>query len=187
MKKTTLLATILAGSVLALPAHAISVPFTLETNGGTGTGTITEPFASPIYDFSFTLTSNNNGSPGIITSYGATATDLIEVTYTWAYFTIDIDGSGPDPFGYAIDFATPADIVQLTADLPAPAIQSGSGSFIVQPGQEFGFGILSTDGRLGPATATVFGNITVVPLPAGGLLLLSGLGALAAARRRAAW
>jgi hypothetical protein len=180
--KPGLLAAALASALLALPAHAISVPFVFDNGGGSGTGTLTEPGASPLFDFSLTLTSNDDGNSNITTRYGAIAPSLIEVDFTWAYFTIDPGGSFFEAFGYEVD----GSFVQLTAELAPPAIQSGNSSFIVQPGQSFSFAILSSDGVLGPATATVFGNITVVPLPAGGVLLLSALVALAGLRRRRA-
>jgi hypothetical protein len=176
MKKLLLACAAVAGMAGAVDAAVL--PFTFSNNGGTGLGT--DNGASPVYDFSLTLSSNANNVGGINTTYTATAPEGVKVDFNWAYFTIDVDGSAFDPFGYFVG----GTFTTLTANLAAPAIQGAASSFIVAAGQDFGFWSGSVDADLGRSTGTVFGTITPVPLPAGGILLVGALGGLMALRRR---
>lgn len=181
MRKTFLgLAAVVALGV----SGASAAPFVFNANGGNGTGVDNGPVGA--FDFAVTLTSNNNGASDIFTTATTLAAVNSSVTGVWTYITNDKDGSSFDPFGYFIDsvFVT---LVQLsTSGIPAPAIQSGTFSFSVLAGQDFGFYNQNFFGALGSSTGVAYGDIipAAVPVPAAGLLLLAALGGLTALRRR---
>jgi hypothetical protein len=92
------------------------------------------------------------------------------VFFNWSYVTQDRDGSTFDPFGYVLN----GNFVQLTANgLPINSTQSGTASFIVQPGDLFGFNQRSVDSQLGRGITSVSGfSIVAVPFAPGLLGLL---------------
>ncbi len=176
------LAAVAALSLVATEASAAT--FTFDSSGGNGTGVDNGPTGA--FDFAVTLVSNNNGTGGLFTTATALATVGQVVSGVWQYSSNDVDGSSFDPFGYFIDSVF-VGLVQLSTNGdPSPAFQSGVFSFNVANGQNWGFYALATDGVLGSSTGVAYGDISPVPLPAGGLLLLGALGGVAALRRRKA-
>jgi len=86
------------------------------------------------------------------------------VSFNYSYGTFDLPNGGFDPFGVVVN-----NVFTLLADLDG---QSGSYTFLVNPGEEFGFGVLTTDNIGGAGFATISNfNVTPVPTPA----LLPGL------------
>ena len=184
MIRTLAFAAAAATTVAATDARA-SI-FTFDNGGGDGS---VSDLGLGTFDFAFEFTSNNDGvNNDVFTTQTALAVEAITVSGEWVYSTQDTGGSSFDTFGYFVDdvFTT---LVQLSTDgLASPAIQFGTYSFMVEAGKAFGFYMFSTDGQEGAASATVYGNIdpAVIPLPAGGLLLIGALGGLALLRRRTA-
>ncbi|MDO9640864.1 MAG: VPLPA-CTERM sorting domain-containing protein [Pseudotabrizicola sp.] len=178
--RTTALGAVAALAIGATSAGAVT--FAFDSNGGSGTGVDNGPVGA--YDFQISLVSNNNGTGGIYTTATGVADQAYEVSGVWQYSTSDVDGSSFDPFGYFIDSVF-INLVQLSTNgMPAPAFQNGVFSFLVAAGQAFGFYAYANDGILGSSTSIAYGNLTPVPLPAGGLLLLTALGGVALVRRR---
>ncbi|WP_168219885.1 VPLPA-CTERM sorting domain-containing protein [Pseudotabrizicola formosa] len=178
--RTTALGVVAALAIGATSAGAVT--FTGETNGGSGTFVDNGPNA--FYDFQLTLTSNDNGTPNIFTTGSAVADQAYKVSGVWTFQSPDPGGSSFDPFGYFIDSVF-VGLVQLSTNgLIVPAIHNGTFEFIVAAGQTFGFYALATDGILGSSTSVAYGNVSQVPVPAAGLLLLSALGGVALVRRR---
>lgn len=174
-----------AVAVLSLAiTEASAATFTFDNNGGNGTGVDNGPTGA--FDFAVTLVSNNNGSSNVFTTATAVAAVSQVVTGFWQYSTNDVDGSSFDPFGYFIDSVF-VNLVQLSQNgIPSPSFQNGSFSFNVAAGHNWGFYTVATDGIFGSSTGVALGNVSPVPLPAGGLLLLGALGGVAALRRRKA-
>lgn len=178
--RTTALGAVAALAIGATSAGAVT--FTGDANGGSGTFVDNGPNAA--YDFQLTLTSNDNGVSGIYTTATAVADQSYKVSGVWQYSTADVDGSSFDPFGYFIDSVF-VNLVQLSTNgLPAPGFQNGVFEFIVAAGKSFGFYAFATDGAFGSSSSIAYGNVSAVPLPAGGLLLLTALGGVALVRRR---
>lgn len=185
LKKTTIAAVAALAFSGAAVQQASAVTFTFSDGGGNGTGT---NLGSPVgaFDFGLGLTSNNNGTGGIYTTWTSVDASNQLITGNWQYATNDVDGSYYDKLGYFIDDVYTT-LVQLSVDgIPAPAFQNGTFSFSVTGGHNYGFYMVATDGVLGSGQGFVVGDVDVaaVPLPAGGLLLLGALGGIAALRRR---
>jgi hypothetical protein len=166
-------ATVLTMGLATTTAQAVT--FTFSNGGGNGTGNILYASAS---DFGLVLLGNNNGNSAITASFSATPATHVTVTGGFTYQTTDGRGTALDPFGYFVGTT----FTQLSQNILNKLTQVGTFSFNVAAGQNFGFWITSTDGKSGKSTATV--SAAVVPLPAGGLLLLGAMGGLAALRRR---
>ena len=171
-----------AGALAVAGTSASAVTWTFDNGGGDGTG---QDLSNPngAYEFQLELESNDNGVSDILTTWTATAMEWIKVAGEWAYSTNDIDGSSFDVFGYFIDDV----FTQLSIDDLEPiGAHSGTYSFLVESGSTFGFYMQNFEGGFGSAEATAYGNISAVPLPAGGVLLLTALGGLVIARPRKA-
>lgn len=86
------------------------------------------------------------------------------VSFNWDYGTFDDPTGGYDPFGFVVN-----NVFTLLADIDGTA---GNYTFLVNPGDEFGFGVLTVDNAFGAGYATISNfNVTPVPTPA----LLPGL------------
>lgn len=176
-EKLVALATALSLAFLANPAKAVT--FTPDLGGGDGEVIDLDPGA---FQFAFTIVSSNHGLEDQLTKAVATAGPKpIRVSGVWNFSTQDVDGSSFDPFGFFIG----SELTQLSTDgLLPPAFHNGSFLFNVAAGETFGFYALSTDGEAGRSSTSVFVNVSAIPLPAAGLLLLSALGGLHLLRRR---
>lgn len=158
------------------PAAATAVTFSFDAGGGNGTFTdLSDP--GGFFDVAFNMTgSNTNTLTSVVTTYSGPndGTKPLSVSGQFGYLTNDIDGPLFDPFGFLID----GQQFQLTDD-NGPRGQSGMFSFLVQPGQQFGWYIDAIDDELGAAGVTVGAELAPVPLPAGLSLALVGIAALA--------
>lgn len=176
-EKLIALATALSLVFLANPATAVT--FTPDLDGGDGNVVDLDPGA---FHFAFTIISSNMGIPGQLTKNVATAGSTpLRVSGVWNFSTQDEGGSTQDPFGFFIGNT----LTQLSQDgLNPPAFHNGNFLFNVAAGESFGFYALSIDGESGRSSTSVFANVTAIPVPAAGLLLLSALGGLRILRRR---
>ena len=179
-KTTTLaLAATAALAVSAVMAPAVTLSFT--DGGGNGKFIALPPSPDSI---SFAMSSNNNGKKNKDAIYGGTtgATESLIVTGLWSFFTQDHRNASQDPLGYFIGSVFTA----LSFPKKSPANEHGSFSFLVPANTFFGWVLSSTDGRKGRSHGVITADIDVapVPLPAGGLMLLSAVAGLAALRRR---
>ena len=179
-KTTTLaLAATAALAVSAVMAPAVTLSFT--DGGGNGKFIALPPSPDSI---SFAMISNNNGKKNKDAIYGGTtgATESLIVTGLWSFFTKDKRNASQDPLGYFIGSVFTA----LSFPKKAPAHEGGSFSFLVPANTFFGWVLSSTDGKKGRSHGVITADIDVapVPLPAGGLMLLSAVAGLAALRRR---
>jgi hypothetical protein len=155
---------------------ASAVTLTFNNNGGNGVGTVTSPS-------SFTMTGNNNNVSGLDTVWsGMTGATGLTVTGSFGYSTADRRGSAKDTFSYFIGNV----FTLLSSSAAFPAFQSGPFTLVVPANTLFGWVIKSPDGKLGAASVAIYTDLSAVPLPAGGLLLVGALGGLSALRRRKA-
>jgi hypothetical protein len=122
---------------------------------------------------SLTITGHNAGSGGDTASYTITAPLSGMVTFDWGYSSTDTGDW--DRGGYMIN--------GVKTVLANNANQgTGSGSFMVNAGDIFGFYVESVDGGFGPGILTITNFAAPVPEPA--TLAVVGLGLAAVARRR---
>lgn len=165
-----LLGAVLAASACWLPAPAQAIGFVGYYATGNWTinaipnASVTVSGAAP--NNTITLEGKNNGGGLSNTTFTIIADPSAPlastVSFNWSYVTRDRDGSTFDPFGYVLNGA----FVQLTANgLPDNSTQSGTASFLVQPGDEFGFNQRSVDSILGRGITEVSGfSIIAVPV-----------------------
>ena len=116
------------------------------------------------------------------------APQAMTIHLEWVYVT---QGLPADDVAlvYSIDwssFSNPIFTEHELSDPDGETAQSGAFSFDVAAGEHFGFGVSSLGDSAGPATVTyqLRAESSPVPLPAAGLLLIGGLGALSLARKR---
>jgi hypothetical protein len=140
--------------------------------------------ASTSTNFAGTIVGSNDDTDLLETGFTVTAGagEILNVSGSFSYSTFDTDGSFWDPL-LLIENGTETDLAPNLAFLGSA---SGLFSFTVLAGQSFSFVIRSLDGEEGVALANIVGSIqlALVPLPATALMLLAGLGGLAALRRR---
>jgi len=186
--RTILVVAGLAGatSFLAAPVRAIGFSGYYATGNWTinapGDATVTVSGAAP--NNTITLTSKDNrpfsqANTSFTIVADPSAPVASTVRFNWSYLTQDDDGSLWDPFGYVLN----GTFFQLTANgLPTNSTQSGTATFIVQPGDVFGFNQRSVDSRFGPGITDVSGfSIIAVPVAPS---LLGLLPLVLAARKR---
>ena len=177
-------------SLLPLASNAATIDscdsFVVETAPGNGS---VDVLGAGSFDCAFTITSSNSGSAGsVLTTFLATLPVAYNwiIDFNWNYSTQDLTGSEFDQFGYVVDGV----LTQLSADnVASPAFQNGSNSVSVAGGSSFGWYMNAVDNQLGSADSDVYANFTMVaavPLPAGVVLLISGLAGLGVLRCRAA-
>jgi hypothetical protein len=123
---------------------------------------------------------NGDGFPGVTgaTYYLTTLTSSLPsfVSFAWDYGTFDDPTGGFDPFGVLVN-----DVFTLLADQDGT---SGTYTFQVNPGDEFGFGVVTTDNAFGSGYATI-SNFNVTPVPTPALLPgLIGMGVAALRKKR---
>ena len=160
----------LAVAVAYLPAPARAIGFTgYYATGNWTTNAIpnaTVTVIGPAPSSTIRLRSKDNGGGASDTTFTIIADPSAPVASTvffnWSYVTRDRDGSTFDPFGYVLN----GSFIQLTVNgQPDNSTQSGSASFLVQPGDEFGFNQRSVDSQLGRGITDVSGfSIIAVPV-----------------------
>lgn len=132
---------------------------------------------------------SSNTDSGLLanTDFTITSLDNGVVTFNWVYSTEDRDGSFYDPFGWLIN----GSFTQLTID-DLFTTQSGTESFTVNAGDEFGFRMTSLDSALGSATVVISNfsapgapdSVSPVPVPAAVWLFGTGLIGLFGMRKK---
>ncbi len=171
-------------------AAAAALAFSTTTASAVTYGVLTQgsstytPLPLNGFDVMFALTSNNNGQKAKVAEvYGMTgAGENLLVSGTWRFSTTDKRNASKDPLGYFIGSVFTA----LSFPKRTPALEHGVFSFLVPQNTVFGWILSSTDGKKGSSYGKICANVDVspVPLPAGGLMLLGAFGGLAALRRR---
>ncbi|HBY60381.1 MAG TPA: hypothetical protein DEH78_11195 [Solibacterales bacterium] len=150
--------------------------WTFFTEGNGAVSTINEPNSITLFgsDDSCEGEECDNGSR--ITRFQITYNELAPIlfTFSWEYVTFD-DNAGFDPFGYFINET----FVELTD--PELGNQTGTAEVTINPGDTFGFYILSTDDCCGLAYANIPQGI---PEPSTYLMMGGGLALVGLVSRR---
>lgn len=165
----------------AQPSDAAVLNFVLDKSGGNGFA-MSEDLDG--YEFGFTLFGNSTRTGAMTwTTYSATVPDIgsvpLEASGHWSYVTYDSRGPSADTFGYILN-GTKTELF----DKNGLASQAGLFSFYLSTGDTLGWYVDSMDGLGGRAVVGVTANVSTVPLPAAGLLLLGGMAGLGAAAKR---
>jgi hypothetical protein len=133
---------------------------------------------------------NGDGFPGVtgatyyLTTLAASSLPSY-VSFTWNYGTFDLPGLDPDGNAFGQD-----PFVVVDPSSPDPILlaefdgESGIYTFLVNPGEQFGFGVLTEDNAFGSGYATI-SNFSVTPVPTPALLPgLIGMGVAALRKKR---
>ncbi len=167
----------LAALVLATVSAPAMAAFTLSNDNGGDGYVVVDPLDPRI----FTLFSANN-APDIdsgfnnVTSYGQTATSVRVINVRWSHVTTD-ERARFDPAGWFLG----EHFFQLTDDdITTGIVQGGSFQIAVNPGDEWGFYIGTSDSFGGRGQL----NISTVPEPGSWAMLIAGFGLTGAAMRR---
>jgi hypothetical protein len=161
---------LLALGTAAQPAHATSVG--LIPTGGSFSDTITSNGPTFTQNYDFQLDSSSTGLSVLATGLGQTSptfgVDLLKLSLYDAAHNLIAEGSG-SPFAFFDSFAQ-------------TGVALGAGAYLLTV-----FGEV-TAGKQAFVSVSIAANAAQTPIPAAGLLLLSGLGAIGglAARRRKA-
>lgn len=172
--KSILPVAIMVNILLAAPAMAA---FTLANdNGGDGFVQV-----DPLEPRNFTLFSANN-APDInnnfsnLTTYGDTASRARLVNVRWSHVTADSEANW-DAGGWFLN----GSFNQLTDDsITTGIVQGGRFQIVLNPGDDWGFYINTTDSFNGRGELT----ISTVPEPQSWALLIAGFGLVGAVARR---
>ncbi len=122
----------------------------------------------------------DNGSGwGGQTLYTTSAAGSGLVSFDWNYSTSDWNSSW-DPFGTVLN----GNFTQLTSGFSTN--ESGSYSFNVSQGDNFGFGIKTVDNVIGSGKVKISNFSAPVPEPITGLVLAAGMGGAALSRAKKA-
>lgn len=113
-----------------------------------GDGGVSEQAPSPGFSLAFTLRGNDAGGRDRITRFQTEALTNTEVAFTWSFSTED-QSAFWDPAGFSVSGSD----TRITDD--SLRDQSGSGVFIVDAGELFGWWVGSRDGAFGPGFLTV--------------------------------
>ena len=154
---------------VAQPAHATSIG--LIATGDSYSDTITSGGPTFTQDYDFSLDSSSHGLSVLATGLGQTSptfgVDLLKLSLYDAGHNLIAEGTGA-PIAFFDSFAQ-------------SGITLGAGAYLLTV-----FGEV-TAGKTAFVSVSIAANAAQTPIPAAGLLLLSGLGALGgiAARRRA--
>ncbi|MBU6164598.1 MAG: PEP-CTERM sorting domain-containing protein [Alphaproteobacteria bacterium] len=159
-----------------LAASPALAAFTLANNNG-GDGYVV---VDPLDDRIFTLFGANNSVDlaGLdnLTTYGTVATTARVYDVRWSHVTEDSSANW-DPGGWFLN----ADFIPLTDDaVTTGVIQGGRFQITVNPGDQWGFYVYTTEGDFGRGALSV----SMVPEPASWALLIAGFGLTGAALRR---
>lgn len=198
MKRWTAVLVLVSGLSVSTRAYSSTIDFTdayavsnwtavlqcgLEPHspGPLGCGSISTADAP----YSIALTSGNEA----ISHFGRqesqeflfTAFETATISFAWSYTSHDQDGSFYDPFGWVLNGAfiggTRSSIsdCRIGVDRDLLCNQSGLASFLVAPGDVFGFVADSLDVDEGPAMTTIssFSATTPVPEPSSFMLVVS--------------
>jgi hypothetical protein len=168
---------LMAATVAAAPLHAGTTGFSGDYDPSNWTTTLSTGSDGSVDTTNapndITITGPNNLQASSSITYTTNATSFGLVNFEWLYTTTDTT-PGQDSFGYLLNGAK----TLLTDDQTSSP--SGTTSFSVVSGDNFGFYVDSTDGDFGAAIATIYNfsgpgsPATSVPAPA------AVLGALAA-------
>jgi hypothetical protein len=125
-----------------------------------------------------------------------TAFETATISFAWSYTSNDRDGPFYDPFGWLLN----NDFTILTGTLHRGCLfevflggrqpecdQSGLVSFLVAPGDVFGFRAASLDSAEGPAITRVSNFSATTPVPEPSTFILVGSVCLFATWRRFRW
>lgn len=97
----------------------------------------------------FNTTSNASAFGGTFIELFTTAEFTGEYTFDWAFFTFE-----PNAENHELYFYYPGDVVTLN-DLSGASVQDGEYSIFLEAGDEFGFGVLSTNTATNLAAASI--------------------------------